>query len=80
MQPMDFAYRVSVDGEDNARWLLGELAGSFIFRSDLPLCRLDASSLYTFEVPCNVLLTFGRFERLLSAIPQVALLSSALPN
>jgi hypothetical protein len=74
VQPLDFEFLVSVDGEDNARWLLDQLAGLFIFSSAKPIQSVDSSSLCTFQVPCNALLPFGRFQRLLTAIPQVTLL------
>jgi len=76
VRPLDYEYLVLVDGESNARWLLDQLAGSFVFRSAQPICREVSSTLCTFQVPCNALLPFARFRRLLAAIPEVTLLSS----
>jgi hypothetical protein len=73
VRALDYEYLVCVDGEANARWLLDQLAGSFIFRSAQPIFTEDASTLCTFQVPCNALLPFARFQRLLAAIPQVTL-------
>ncbi len=77
IQPKDFDYWVCVDGEENAHWLIGELAGSFIFRNAAPIRALEATTLCTFEVPCDILLPFARFRRLLSAIPQVVLMNAS---
>ena len=80
LRPLDFEYLVCVDGEANARWLLDQLAGSFIFRSARPILQEDASSLCTFQVPFSVLLPLTRFQRLLAEIPQVTLLPSPAVN
>jgi hypothetical protein len=77
VQPMDYEYRVSVDGEENADWLIGELSRSFIFKSALPLINEDESSVYSFQIPCNSLLPFGVFRRVLASMPCVQLTMQA---
>ena len=75
--PLDYEYMVCVDGVDNAQWLLGQLAGSFVFRSARPIYHKESSSLCTFQVPRNSRLPFSRFQKLLSAMPEVNLLRIA---
>ena len=36
--PLDYEYSVCADGPGNARWLLAELAGSFVFSNAQPIC------------------------------------------
>jgi hypothetical protein len=71
INPQDYEFLVCVDGVENARWLLDQLAGSFVFRSAQPINQSKGSTLCTFQVPCNPLLTFSRFQKLLTAIPEV---------
>jgi hypothetical protein len=78
VRPLDYEYLVYVEGEDNARWLLDQLAGSFVFRSAQPISKEDSMMLCTFQVPCNELLPFARFQKLLAAIPEVTLLSTGI--
>jgi hypothetical protein len=68
---------VCVDGMDNARWLLDQLSSSFVFRSAKSINEEENSKLCTFQVPCNSSLPFGRFQKLLAAIPEVILLKVA---
>ena len=75
--PSDYDYLVCVDGLDNARWLLAELARSFVFRSAQPIDQNERSSFCTFLVPRNSMLPFSRFQKLLGAIPEVTLLRIA---
>jgi hypothetical protein len=77
VRPLDYEYMVCVDGMDNARWLLDQLAGSFIFRSAQPINEEHNSTLCTFQVPSNSQLPFARFQRALAAIPEVTLLRAA---
>jgi hypothetical protein len=74
VRPMDYEYRVSVDGATNADWLLNELSRSFVFKSAVPLDRHAADGVCTFQVPFTSLLPFSLFRRLLSAIPEVTLI------
>ena len=77
VQPMDYEYRVSVEGVLNASWLINELTRSFIFKSALPLSSDRQCSLYSFQVPYNSLLPYGVFRRILSAMPCVHLTMQA---
>jgi hypothetical protein len=77
VRPMDYEYLVCVDGMDNARWLLDQLGRSFVFRSAESISEEENSALCTFQVPCNGLLTFSAFQKLLAAIPEVTLLRVA---
>jgi hypothetical protein len=65
---------VYVDGIENARWLLDQLARSFVFRSARPILQEQASTICMFQVPRNSMLPYSRFEKLLAAIPRVILL------
>ena len=73
VQPMDYEYRVSVDGAENAGWLINELSRSFIFKSALPMAKDYQNSVCSFQVPYNSLLPFAVFQRILSAMPRVQL-------
>ncbi len=73
VQPMDYEYRVSVDGAQNASWLVNELTRSFIFKSALPMASELQSTVHSFQVPYNSLLPFAVFRRILAAIPCVQL-------
>jgi hypothetical protein len=77
VRPLAYEYLVCVDGEANARWLLDQLAGSFVFRSAVPIQQDHSSTLCTFQVPCGPLLSFARLQSLLRAIPEVSLLQPA---
>jgi hypothetical protein len=70
---MDYEYRVSVEGADNAAWLINELSRSFIFKSARPLASDIESSMCSFQVPYNSLLPFAVFRQILTAIPGVQL-------
>jgi hypothetical protein len=70
---MDYEYRVSVEGAQNARWLINELSRSFIFKSALPMASDRQTSLCSFQVPFNSLLPFAVFRRILAAMPCVQL-------
>lgn len=72
--PLNYEYTVCVDGLDNARWLLDQLAGSFVFRSARPVYHDEGSTLCTFQVPRNSTLSISRFQRLLNVLPEVNLL------
>ncbi len=73
VQPMDHEYRVSVDGFENAHWLLDRLGRAFVFKSAVPLDEDGQSSLCTFQVPYNSRLPFAMFRKLLVAMPEVGL-------
>jgi hypothetical protein len=80
VRPLDYEYLVCVDGVENARWLLDRLAGSFIFRSARPIHDEHGSTLCTFQIPCNSVLSFPKFQQLLAAIPEVNLLKAFSAN
>jgi hypothetical protein len=73
VHPMDYEYRVSVDGAQNAGWLINELSRSFIFKSALPLTHDFQNTICSFQVPYNSLLPFAVFRSILSAMPRVQL-------
>ncbi len=68
------ACRVRVDGVENARWLLGRLSKSFVFKSCEPIGEERDSSFCTFRVPYNSRLSRSTFEKLLNAIPELVLM------
>jgi hypothetical protein len=74
VQPMDYEYRVAVDGSKNARWLLERLSRAFVFKSAMPMGEDARSSLCTFQVPYNALLPFAVFRKLLTGMPEVSLI------
>jgi hypothetical protein len=69
------ASRVRVEGSDNARWLIGRLSRSFVFKSSLPVREERDSVCCTFEIPYNSQTTRSTFERLLATIPEVTLMA-----
>jgi hypothetical protein len=75
---LDYDYLIYVDGLQNTRWLVRELAGSFVFGSAQPIQQTHNSTLCTFQVPRNPLLPFSQLQKLLTAMPQVTLLTVAL--
>jgi len=66
--------RVRVDGVQNARWLLAQLSQSFVFKSSQPIDDDVAGSCSTFHVLYSSQVSPGKFESLLSRIPQVQLI------
>ena len=73
VRPMDYEYRVSVDGRSNADWLLEELGRAFVFKSATPLESESAQGICSFQVPFASLLPFSLFRKLLASIPEVTL-------
>ncbi len=71
----DHEYLVCVDGIANAKWLLTELARSFVFRSARSIGEKPGSALCTFRVPCDARRPVAWFNKLLASIPEVLLLS-----
>jgi hypothetical protein len=78
VRPLDYEYLICVDGVENARWLLDQLARSFVFRSARPISQDANSPLCTFQVPCGPLLSLTRLQKLLGDIPEVTLLRAAV--
>jgi len=72
---VEHEYVVCVDGLANAKWLLGQLARSFVFGSARPIGEEMGSALCTFRVPFDARLPLAGFNKLLTAIPEVRLLS-----
>jgi hypothetical protein len=72
---LEHEYLVCVDGLANAKWLLRQLARSFVFGSALPIGEEAESALCTFRVPFDARLSLGGFNKLLIAIPEVILIS-----
>jgi hypothetical protein len=65
------ACRVRVDGLDNAKWLLGRLSDSFVFKTSEPMNEDTNSACCTFRVAYSSQMSHRRFEMLLAAIPGV---------
>lgn len=75
VQSLGSASGVRVEGSENARWLLGRLSQSFIFKSSEPVSEELNGSGCTFRVPHNSQLSFSAFKRLLAAMPEVHLMA-----
>ena len=69
------ASRVRVEGDENARWLLGRLSQSFVFKSSEPVRAARDPSCCTFRVPYGSQVSRDRVERLLATIPEVTLMT-----
>ena len=69
------ACRVRVDSMENAKWLLGRLSNSFVFKTSEPMNEDIGSSCCTFCVAYNSQMSHRTFEILLAAIPGVQLMS-----
>lgn len=67
--------RVRVDGKINAERLLVCLSQSFVFRTFEPMTEEENSSFCSFFVPYNPPLSRSSFVKLLTAIPEVRLMS-----
>ncbi len=77
IRPQDYDFLICVDGFENARWLVDQLGGAFVFRSAQPISQDSKSALCTFQVPCGPLLSLTKLQRLLGGIPEVILLRVA---
>jgi hypothetical protein len=71
LRPLGDFCRVRVDSIENARWLLGRLSQSFVFKTFEPFVETVGSSVCSFQVPYNPPLSRSKFERLLAAIPEL---------
>ena len=74
LRPVGDFCRVRVDGIENARWLLGRLSQSFVFKTFEPFGEKMGSSVCSFQIPYNPPLSRFKFERMLAAIPEVRLM------
>ena len=74
LRPLGDTCRVTVDGADNARWLISRLSQAFMFRK-LKLVPLQhESSLCTFQVPDSSEASRVPFEQVLSRFSEVQLM------
>jgi len=71
---MDGASRLRVDGLENAKWLLGRLSDSFVFKTSEPLDDIPNSLDCTFRVAHNSQMSGPRFEKLLAGMAEVKLM------
>ena len=71
------ASRVRVEGNDNARWLLGRLSRSFVFKSSEPVRQETTTAFFTFQVPHSSQTSRSTLVRLLAKIPEVTLMAEA---
>lgn len=62
--------RVRVDGMQNARWLLTQLARSFIFKSAQPINDDEGPSSCVFHLRYSSQMSRPTLERVLAAIPE----------
>jgi hypothetical protein len=67
--------QVRVDGKQNAKRLLDVLSQSFVFRTFEPMGEEDGSSFCSFSIPYNPPLSRSTFAKLLTAIPEVRLMT-----
>jgi hypothetical protein len=70
----DFCH-VRVDGKDNAQRLLTCLSQAFVFKTFDPMTEEDGSSYCRFLVPYNPPLSRSSFIKMLTAMPDVRLMS-----
>jgi hypothetical protein len=75
VRPLGSSCRVRVDGRKNADWLLGRLSRSFAFKSCEPVANEDLSSCCTFRIMYTSQMSRPTFDRLITSIPEVALMS-----
>ena len=75
VRPLGGACHVRVDGMEKARWLLGCLSQSFIFKSSKPVREVKGTSCCTFQLPYTSQVSRSFIERELARIPEVRLLS-----
>jgi hypothetical protein len=66
-----------VDGKQNAQKLLDLLSQSFVFRTFEPMGEEGGSSFCSFSIPYNPPLSRSTFAKLLTAIPEVRLMSDS---
>lgn len=78
VRPGEYGCVVSVDGIENARWLLDKLGRSFVFCSAMPIIGGHNTSLCTFQVSHGPYSTARQLDKLLAALPEVTLLHVAV--
>ena len=75
LRPLGDFCRVRVDNRENAQWLLVQLSGSFVFKTFEPFVEDGSSTSCSFQVPYNPPLSRSGFRSMLTAIPEVRLMS-----
>lgn len=75
VRPLGGNCRMRVDGIRNAHWLLNRLGHSFVFKAAEPMNEEEGSSCCTFRVAYNSQMSRRGLERLLTAIPEVRLMT-----
>lgn len=73
LRPIQGDCRVRVDGIANARWLLGRLSHSFIFKNSEPIRGETDSNYCTFGVSSTSQVSQAALVRILAKIPEVML-------
>lgn len=76
VRPLGEVCRVRVDGVENTRWLMGRLSGAVDALGSDSLRKGADSGLCSFEVPCTPQFTASRLEEVLSAMPEVQVMTS----
>jgi hypothetical protein len=74
-RPLANACKVRVLGIRNAKWLLNRLSRSFLVKSSETVNEKECFPCCTFRVPYNFQMCHRTFERLLTAIPEVRLMT-----
>lgn len=74
---MDGICRVRVDRIDQARWLLDQLAQSFVFKTCEPILEDEIPSCCTFRVAYSSQISPTRLSTLIASIPEVSLSSDS---
>lgn len=75
LRPLGNSSRVRVEGNENAHWLIGRLSQAFVFKSSAPIREEGVGCCCSFEVPYGRQTSRGTLEKLLAAIPEVALMA-----
>ena len=75
IRPLGNTCRVRVDSVGNAEWLLNRLGHSFVFKTAEPVNEEDGSFCCTFHVAYSSQVSRRGLERLLTAIPEVNLMT-----
>lgn len=74
VRPLGSECRVRVDGMQNTKWLLDRLSRSFVFKTAEPVHK-ESDSLCIFRIRWDSRTFLADFEKLLLAIPEVALMT-----
>lgn len=74
LRPLGDSCRISVEGEENARWLIGRLNDSYMFRKLQLRALPQAENICTFEVPQLTPESALALEARLARYPEVELM------